>query len=119
MISTYRSLDEARKARLPPPIKKVICTCIQNLLDAYGEEYDPEDDGYIVLYTRDTTDQDALDLFGRTWCEGLYEGVTFDEPSRCYMTCVLFNNEEGVTIVVPDEPDLDPVFREVLEANLV
>jgi hypothetical protein len=51
--------------------------------------------------------------------EGLYEGVTYDEPSRCYLTCVLFNNEEGVTIVVPNDQYLDPEFREVLEGNMV
>ena len=45
--------------------------------------------------------------------------MTYDEPSRCYMTCVLFNNEEGVTIVVPDESDLDEVFSEILEAGMV
>jgi hypothetical protein len=45
--------------------------------------------------------------------EGLYEGVTYDEPAQCYLTCVLFNNEEGVTIVAPDGADLDEVFREV------
>ena len=50
---------------------------------------------------------------------GVVEGETYDEASRCYLTCVLFNNEEGVTIVVPDEPDIDPVFREVLEGNLL
>ena len=61
----------------------------------------------------------SLELFCRTWCEGLYEGVTYDDASRCYLTCVIYNNEEGVTIVVPDEPDLDPVFREVLEADRV
>ena len=43
--------------------------------------------------------------------------MTYDEPSRCYLICVLFNNEEGVTIVVPDGPDLDEVFREILERN--
>jgi len=31
----------------------------------------------------------------------------------------LFNNEEWVTIVVPDDLNLDPDFREVLEGNRV
>jgi hypothetical protein len=75
--------------------------------------------GGVVLLDRGTTDDDAYELFGRTWVEGLYEGVTYDEASRCYLTCVLFNNDEGVTIVVPDDEYLDPVFRGVLETNLV
>jgi hypothetical protein len=71
---------------------------VQNLIDAYGSDYDADDIGGVVLLDRDNTDDDAYELFGRTWVEGLYEGVTYDEPSRCYLTCVLFNNEEGVTI---------------------
>ena len=87
MVFTYRSLDEARQARLPPSIRKVTCSCMQTLVEAYGDEYDPEDDGYIVLYTKDTTDQDALDLFGRTWTDACLEGVIFDEAARCFLTC--------------------------------
>ena len=92
---------------------------MQSLIDAYGEDFDANEVGGVVLLDRGTTDDDAYELFGRTWVEGLYEGVTYDEASRCYLTCVLFNNDEGVTIVVPDDQYLDPVFREVLEKNLV
>ena len=92
---------------------------MQNLIDAYGPDYDADDVGGVVLLDHETTDDDAYELFGRTWCEGLYEGVTYDEPSRCYLIRVLFNNEGGVTIVLPDDQYLDPVFREVLEGNLV
>ena len=100
-------------------VRNIVLWCVQNLIDAYGHDYDTDDVGGVVLLNHETTVEDALELFGRTWCEGLYEGVTYDEPSRCYLTRVLFNNEEGVTIVLPDDQYLDPVFREVLEGNLV
>lgn len=53
---------------------------------------------------------------GELGARGYMRGVTYDEQSSCYLTCVLFNNEEGVTIMVPDDEYLDPIFREVLEA---
>jgi hypothetical protein len=36
----------------------------------------------------------------------------------CFLTCVLFNNEYGISIVVPDAPWLDPAVRARLEDNL-
>ena len=117
MLLTYRSLDEA--GYLPPKIRKVVCACLQNLLDAYGIDYDPEDDGYVLLYSEDTTDQDALDLFGRTWMDACLEGVIYDEEAKCFLTCVLTNNQFGYTIIVPDAPWLDPKFRAKLLAELV
>jgi hypothetical protein len=119
MLLTYRSLDDAYKANLPQRIKKVICTCIKNLVDAYGTEYDPDDDGYVVLYSQDTTAQDAIELFGRTWTDACLEGVLFDKDSDCFLTCVLCNNQFGYTIIVPDAEWLDPAFRAKLLAELV
>ena len=118
-MKTFRTLEDVESAGLVPAVKDVVLSCVQSLMDAYGEDFDADEVGGVVLLDRDTTDDDAYELFGRTWVEGVYEGVTYDEPSRCYLTCVLFNNEEGVTIVIPDEPDLDEVFREILEAGRV
>ena len=119
MLLTYRSLDEANNACLPPQMKKVVCTCMESLIDAYGDVYDPEDDGYVVLYSPDTTDLDAVELFGRAWTDACLEGVTFDEESGCFLTCVLCNNQFGYTIIVPDAEWLDPAFREKLLSELV
>jgi hypothetical protein len=118
-MKTFRTLEDVESAGLTLAVKEVVSNCMQSLMDAYGDYFDADEVGGVVLLGRDTTDDDAYELFGRTWVDGLYEGVTYDEPSRCYLTCVLFNNEEGVTIVVPDGPNLDEVFREVLEANRV
>ncbi len=97
-MRTFKTLADVENAGLAPVVKNVVIDCMQNLMDAYGEDFDADEVGGVVLLDRDTTDDDAYELFGRTWVEGLYEGVTYDEPSRCYLTCVLFNNEEGVTI---------------------
>ena len=118
-MQTFKSLEKVENACLTPAVENVVINCVQNLMDAYGEDFDADEVGGVVLLDRETTDDDAYELFGRTWVEGLYEGVMYDELSRCCLTCVLFNNEEGVTIVVPDEPDLDEVFMGVLEAGRV
>jgi len=114
-MQTFKTINEVYEAELSPAVRNIVLWCVQNLIDAYGPDYDADDTGGVVLLNHETTDDDAYELFGRTWCEGLYEGVTYDDASCCYLTCVLFNNEEGVTIVVPDDQYLDPVFREVLE----
>ena len=41
MVLTYQSQAEAEQACLLLPIKKVVCSCIKSLMDAYGEDYDP------------------------------------------------------------------------------
>jgi hypothetical protein len=115
----FKTLADVEITGLPPAVKNAVISCVRSLMDAYGEDFDADEVGGVVLLDWDTTDDDAYELFGRTWVEGLYEGVTYDEISRCYLTRVLFNNEEGVTIVVPDGPGLDVVFREVLEAGMV
>ena len=118
-MKIFMTLQDVESAGLTPAVKIVVSSCIQSLMDTYGDDFDADEVGGVVLLDRDTTDDDAYELFGRTWVEGLYEGVTYDEVSRCYLTCVIFNNEEGVTIVVPDGPDLDEIFREVLERHRV
>ena len=114
-MQKYKTLNEVQEANLSPAVITIVLWCVRSLIDAYGSDYDADDVGGVVLLDHETTDDEALELFERTWCEGLYEGVTYDEPSRCYLTCVLFNNEEGVSIVVPDDQYLDSVFRGCLK----
>jgi len=118
-VQSFTSLAEVEAARLTPDIKRVVLRCVQNLVDGYGPDFDLRQVGGVVVLDQDTTDRHALELFGRTWIEGRYEGVTYHEEGRCFVTCVLFNNEEGVTIVVPDAPWLDPRLRKRLTEELV
>lgn len=116
---TFRSLFDVQNARLPPKIHQVAMRSMRNLLDVYGPDYDPEDDGWVVVVTRYTSDQDAMALFGRPWADARLEGVTRDQESGCFLTCVLCNNQFGYTIIVPDAPWLSPAFRALLVSELV
>ena len=115
---TFRSLTEIQKARLPPRIIEALTGVMKDLLLSFGDAYSPEDDGYIVLITPHTTEADALQLMGTSWSEARLEGVTCDPVSRCFITCILFNNQFGISIVVPDEPWLDSRFRAKLQAEM-
>jgi hypothetical protein len=87
---------------------------MQSLLTAYGEAFDPDDYGYVVLVDQHTTDADALELMGRIWPDARFEGVTFDRETDCFHTVWLANNQFGISFVVPDEPWLDPRIRAAL-----
>jgi hypothetical protein len=76
-MQTFKSLKEVQEADLSPAVRNIVLWCAQNLIDAYGSDYDADDVGGVLLLDHETTDDDALELFGRTWCEGLYEGLTY------------------------------------------
>jgi len=71
-MKTFRTLEDVDCAGLTPVVKNVVIDCVQSLMDAYGEDLDTDEVGGLVLLDRDTTDDDAYELFGRTWVEGLY-----------------------------------------------
>lgn len=115
---SFRSMAdiEAQRPRIPPRIINCLTRVMQGLLNAY-KDYDPEDDGYVVLITPQTTNADAVELMGRPWIDARLEGVSYDQESRCFNACVLFNNQFGVSIIVPDDSWLtriDPGFRDML-----
>lgn len=111
---TFRSLADIRKARLPPRIIRALTDVMGRLLAACGPEYDPDDDGYLVLITSHTTDADGVALMGVPWREARLEGIVYDRENRCYLSCILFNNQFGLSLIVPDEPWLDAAFRQRL-----
>lgn len=117
-MKTFRSIEDVLAADLPLRHRKLLLRFVMNLADAYGTDFDPELVEGAIMLDQTTTDEQALELFGQPWHEVPYEEVMFDEPSRCFLTCVLFDEGEGVTIMVPDEPWLDPVLRARFERGM-
>ncbi|MBE2889130.1 hypothetical protein [Geobacter anodireducens] len=115
---SFRSLAdiEAQRPRLPPRIARCLTAVMDGLLKAY-EEYDPEDDGYVAAVTPETTNADAVELMGTPWINARWEGVSYDKENRCFISCVLFNNQFGISFVIDDAPwlsKLHPDFRDRL-----
>ena len=117
-MQQFTTIPQVQQARLPPVLRKIVFRSLLALIEAY-EEYDPEDDGHVVLVDHTTTDAHAVELFGVPWREARLEGVIYDAEARAFETCVLFNNHFGITVIVPDRPWLDPAFRAKLVNELV
>ena len=111
---TFRSLTEVEQAQLTPKHRRAVTRAMRSLLDAFGDNYNPSDCGFVVLLNQHTTDTDALELMGRTWADARLEGVSFDSETNCFLTVWLANNQYGLTFLVPNEEWLDPAFRAVL-----
>ncbi|BCS55612.1 hypothetical protein [Geobacter sp. SVR] len=111
---TFRSLTEVEQAQLTPKHRRAVTRAMRSLLDAYGNNYNPDDCGFVVLLNQHTTDADALKLMGRPWAEARLEGVSFDRETNCFFTVWLANNQYGLTFLVPNEVWLDPAFRALL-----
>ncbi|MDO3378111.1 hypothetical protein [Geoalkalibacter halelectricus] len=117
-MQTFRSLTDIENAHLPPNLHRAVTQAVRTLLDIYGEDYDPEDGSFVVLIDPSTTDAHGHELLGRPWSQALLEGVIYDSATRCFLSCCLFNNEDGVTLIIPDEEWLDADFRAKLVAEL-
>jgi hypothetical protein len=119
-MKEFRSLEDVDRALLPDDLLKVVRGTLKGLIDAYaeaGETFDPDEDGYTVLVERGDTDEvTRAAIGGYTLRDALFEGAVYEHG--CFLTCVLFNNQFGVSIVVPDEPWLDPEVRARLASDL-
>lgn len=113
-MQSFRSVKEIEQTRLTPKIRRAV----MRAMAAYGEGSQSDDNGYVVLIDQYTTDTDALKLMGRIWPDARLEGATFDMETNCFFTVWLANNQFGLSIVIPDEPWLDPRFRAVLLSEL-
>lgn len=116
MIS-IRSPGDIEKARLPPHLVAPASKHLQHILDAYSA-YDPDAHGHLVLVTPKDTDAGLGLSLGRKWCECGFEGVEYDIAHRCFVAVMLKDNEHAVTILVPDEPWLEPAIRQRLLLEL-
>ena len=103
-MRTFKTLADVESAGLTLAVKNVVIGCIQSLMDAYGDYFDADEVGEVVLLDRDTTDDDAYELFGMTWVEGLYEGVTyaikgsgFQVDKICSLSCHLRSLTRSMT----------------------
>lgn len=114
---TIRSPGDIEKARLPLHLVASVSKHLQRILDAYPA-YDPDDHGHLVIVTPTDTDAGLSPLLGRRWSENGFEGVEYDIAHRCFVAVILRNNEHAITILVPDEPWLDPAIRQRLLLEL-
>jgi hypothetical protein len=119
-MKEFRSIEDVDAAGLAEDVSVVVrgtLECIVGTCAEAGGKYDPTKDGYTVLVEAgDADDVIRAAIGGHTLRDAVFEGVTYSRGH--FVTCVLFNNQFGVSIVVPDAPWLDPVVRERLMREL-
>ncbi|TLN07553.1 hypothetical protein FDZ71_10720 [bacterium] len=122
-MKKIKSVEEAETSGLPENVRAVATRLVEDLIRIYrdeiGAEWDPEVDGYVVVIeaTDKPDDPEIVETVGYLLHEAPFEGVTYEDG--CFLTCVLWNNDAGLTIAIVDHEDLDPRLRAVLEADLV
>lgn len=119
-MQVFQSLKAVSQSGLPPnlldPVRRAMATLVE--ISTYpGKTYSPEDDGQIVLIEPPDTEADQQAAFGYPLKDAPLEGVFRD--GGCFVAVLLSNNQYGLSIVVPDEPWLDPQLRASLEENLI
>jgi hypothetical protein len=119
-MKEFRSIEDVDAAGLSVDVSCVVRGTLECIVGAYaeaGERYDPAVDGHTVLVEAgDTDDVIRAAIGGRTLRDAVFEGATYSRGH--FVTCVLFNNQFGVSIVVPDAPWLDPAVWERLMREL-
>ena len=106
-MKEFRSIEDVDRANLPEGLREAVRGTLTTLIDAYaevGERYDPDADGHTVLVERGDTDEVVrAAIGGYTLRDAPLEARARGE-AQCFLTCVLFNNQYGISIVVPDAP---------------
>ncbi len=119
-MKEFRSLEDVEQARLPDGLSGIVSDTLRVLIEACaeaGDRFDPDADGHTVLVEAGDTDEVIrAAIGGHTLRDAPFEGCS--RAGACFLTCVLFNNQFGVSVVIPDEPWLDPSVRERLMADL-
>ncbi len=112
-----RSPVDLEKARLLPHLEIVARKHLHLILDT-NPQYEPEDDGHLVIVTPTDTDLSLVQDLGQRWRNSMFEGVVFVPGSRCFVAVILRGNQFAVTILTPGEPWLDPAIRRRLLAEI-
>lgn len=116
MIS-FRSPPDILNARLPPHLHQLVSLQMESLLATYTH-YTPEHDGYLTLITPTDTDQRLCSKLGLFWSENIFEGVLYNKKFKVFIAMILTNNQFCITVLIPDEPWLEPKIRERVQQQV-
>ena len=111
-FSSLASLDQIRGSPLSPMLRGIVVRMLGHF------EYDPEEDGFVVLIEKDDIDRVLADLcLPYRLCEVPFEAVHMTEGHFCGI--YLANNQFAITFLIPDAPWVPGELRNHLEDLLV
>ena len=108
IFDSLASLDQIRGSPLSPVLRGIVVRMLGHF------EYDPEEDGYVVLTEEGDVDRVLADLcLPYRLCEVPFEAVHMTEGHFCGI--YLANNQFAVTFLIPDAPWVQGELRQHLE----
>lgn len=117
-MQQFNDMEAVARARLPAPIHKAVAKAVQTIVEVYGDDYDADADGWVVLVDQTTTNADARELCGRNWNEMPFEGVSYDPETGTFLGVVALSNSLAHSIIIPDSEWLPAKFRAYLLTHL-
>ena len=108
ILSSLASLDQIRGSPISPMLRGIVVRMLGHF------EYNPLDDGFVVLVEPGDMDRVLADLcLPYRLCEVPFEAVHMVEGHFCGV--YLANNQFAITFLIPDAPWLTPDIRSHLE----
>jgi hypothetical protein len=122
IFESFKDIDRGLPISTQLVAAKLLCRLIEACIDGNGG-YEPEDDGRVVLIEETDTEEMIEEVLGSSIKDALFEPGFVERGF--FVTCVLENDGQGVTVMIPDGEWLGAKEREVLmevcgeENNLV
>ena len=89
---------------IPSPHLQLIQDCFQQLLDAYGADYDAENDGYLVyIEAGDDLEPVSSLALNHPLRDIPFEGSEYHPSAGCHEAILVTNNSFALTFIIPDE----------------
>lgn len=116
-MKTFKSHSDLNQLSQTDNAYPLIEDLVTNLIDAYtwpGHPYVPEDYGYIVLI--EEADVDSIIDLPEVQCnllDVLWEGAA--KRGDFYLAIYLWNDDAGMSIVIPDAPWVNGDLRKLLD----
>jgi len=101
-MKTFKSHEDLKQLSPNDPAYPVVAELVRVLIDAYGESYNADDYGHVVLIEDGDQDRYLTDIDGPEYrlVDIPWEGITWQEDH--YVAMMLCNNEYGLVFVIPD-----------------
>ena len=114
---TFKSTEDLSK--LPPsdPAFPTVQELVDRLITAYGQPYNWQDYGYVILIEEPDADRTLDEIWdGCTLLDIYWEGIMLRDGF--FIAIYLANNEYGLVFVIPDAPWVDGELRALIEDTL-
>jgi len=111
IFESFKDIDNGLPISTQLVAAKLLCGLIEACIDGNGS-YEPEDDGRAVLIEETDTEEMIQEVLG-----GSIENALFEPGFKkrgFFITCILENDEQGITLMIPDGEWLGPKEREIL-----